>query len=195
MALPPEIGDREQQKFVEDDFGNVSVRGQAANINGISAENTSTALLAANAAFVGSWTDVSSYDSVLYSVITDEPGHMEMQFNSTGTGLPLTIDRFEIEPTVHQTRNLPIKYQYYRTVYTNAGFNQTQFALATMFGSHPSPTGEPVLVSDKDGFPVRVSHRDNIRMIEVHDHETHSTMQDILGELKEQTTLLNLILE
>lgn len=191
MALPNEVGDREKQKFVEDDFGKVAVRTQDSNVNAISGGNTSTTVLGVGATFTGVWSDVSGYDAVTVSVQTNADGQLRMQFSESASPTRPTVEtKFHVEGGEFQSQKLPVVYRYYRTVYENDGSAQTAFSLTTLLGGRPDPTGEPVILRHNSGKDVYVRLRNGIYELAAHDAQMHQTMKDILLVLNQMNCTL-----
>ena len=196
MALPPEIGDREHQKFVETDFGSVAVRTQNAYQNGLSVANSTTDELGASEVFTGTWTDVNSYPSVLVSAQVDVPGGtVIMEWSDTGTGAAEYQERFVIMDGVTRTERSTVKKRYYRTVYDNVPNQQGHFSLNTFFGDIPAPVNGTIGIGDSEDNPVAIRKENRIYVMETHDSVAHNVLEDILVEMKKHTELLTQILE
>ena len=148
MALPPEVGDREVQKFVETDFGNVAVRTQPSNVNALSAANSTTTELGISQTFTGAWVDVSSFPSVFVTGQVDVPGGtVVFQWSDDGSTVQLE-ERFDVRDGIPRNLRSTVKKRYYRTVYDNGPNVQINFSLNTFFGNIPSPVNGSIGIGD-----------------------------------------------
>jgi hypothetical protein len=158
MALPPEVGDREVQKFVETDAGRVAVRIQDEYVNGVSTDNSTTTSLAGNATYTGTWVDVSGYDSVMTATKADQTGTLYMEFSETNTGSARSSLTYSIAANINEVHRLSVTNRYYRTRFVNDSTDQTDFMLTTLFGGHTALAAPSNLTQglDADAVMVRV---------------------------------------
>jgi hypothetical protein len=200
MALPPEVGDREVQKFVETDAGDVAVRVMDANGNAIDDGNSSTTELSRNDQFKGTWLDVSGYEAVQLSLRTDHKGtlYMEWTTDNTATG---DFDRDFYEEFDNPggkdfliRRNHRAKY--YRTKYLNDGFAQVNMRLTTFQGSFNAPFDAQRLrgKSAENEFVDAIT-KDRITAIAASDTQNRILLERICDEMEKQTALLEQITE
>ena len=195
MALPPEIGDREVQKFVETDDGKVAVRTQDANINGLSIGNSTTTPLGSNATFTGVWADVMMYPSILVSAATDIQGTLYLEFSDTGSGVSTDFNSFTVYPTITTVERVTVRKRYYRTRFENGIPAQGRLSINTLFGDFPSPVSDKVSIKGPDGEDISVDMHNGVNATAVHDFQVHNIMLDTLAEMKKQTELLKEIVE
>lgn len=100
-----------------------------------SAANTSTALLAANAAFTGTFEDVKNYAGIVLSIYADVASvvnGLEFQWSSDG----VNVDRSEKSSLLAATGrafNLSTRSRYFRVKVTNGPDPQTAFRLNTFY--------------------------------------------------------------
>jgi hypothetical protein len=189
MALPSERGDREQQKFIEDDFGNVAVRNQASNINAISSGNSTQTELAPNQEFTGTWTDVSSFPSVMVSVQTRTEGTIYMEWSADGSTMNHS-DSYDIDPNNPLMIRRNVRMQYYRTRYLNGGDSQTDMILTTFFGGFPPPGNGVHINGGPDGGVAGVVLKDGTYRLEIIDHDTRNLLENINDHLEKVVDLL-----
>ena len=195
MALPPEIGDREQQKFVEDDFGNVAVRVQPTNVNALSVGNSSTTELGISATFTGVWVDVSSFPSVFVTGQIDVPGGtVVFQWSDDGSTIQLE-ERYDVRDGIPRNLRSTVKKRYYRTVYDNGPNKQVNFSLNTFFGDIPAPSNDTMSIGDAEDNVVNIAYEDGIHKFATKDATTVNLLIDMLSEIRTQTDLLKQILE
>lgn len=120
--------------------------------------NSSTTALNNGEVFTGAWQDVSSYDSVVVAVKTDQNGTYTVQFSPDGTNQDSTLTRYYRTTQIEPPHRFTITRKYCRVVFTNdSGSNQTYFRLQTSVGSK-TPLNVPVdaVVSpDYDATVVR----------------------------------------
>lgn len=195
MALPPEIGDREVQKFVETDDGKVAVRTQPANINGLSTGNSTTTPLGSNETFTGVWADVMQYPSVLVSAATDVEGTLFLEFSDTGIGESTDFDQFIVEPTITTVERVTIRKRYYRTRFENGIPAENRLSINTLFGDFPSPVDDTIILKGKDGNEINALMNNGLNELSTHDSSTYNFLFEILEEMRKQTKLLTQILE
>ena len=158
MTLPNEIQDREVQKFIETDTGFVAVRTQGSNSPGVSTANTTTTILTAASTYTGTWTDVSSYVSVVTAVLSDQAGTLYMEFSNTGVGNADSTLTYAVAANINDVHRLTVTRQYYRTRFLNGAVNQTSFEITTMFGQHTALSAplNLTLGQDADSTATRV---------------------------------------
>jgi hypothetical protein len=194
MVLPSERGDREYQKFVETDQGEVAVRVQPSDINGISPGNSSTEELEAGETYTGQWEDVTSWSAVTVAVTASAVGQIRMQFADTSTATtPIYEEKFHVEGGVFEAQKLPVLYQYYRTVYENDGSVQTGFTMATLYGSRPDPVGEPVVMRSSSNEDIGTRKKDGHQELIVHSPRMFDTLEQINKTLKNMNSVIERI--
>jgi hypothetical protein len=190
MALPPEVGDREVQKFVETDAGDVAVRVQDANINGLDSGNSTTVELPTNQEFKGTWIDVTSYQAVQVSLSTENRGTLFMEWSSSNTDTASDAAEFIEDFDVPGGKQFLIRRnhraQYYRTRYLNNGFGQTKMILSTFLGEFNAPK-DAVRLRDEDGNEANMLLQDGDYTLSSADRTT----QVILGNILDQLIYLN----
>ena len=157
MALPNEVGDREQQKFVEADDGSVAVRIQPSNIGGLLVANTTTTPLAGDATYTGTWTDVSQYTSAVVACLTDAAGILYVEFSDDGSGDAEQNFEYHVRADTSEEHRHTVTRRYLRVRYVNGSDAQTTFGLSTIMGSHTalSVPLDGALSHDADSTPVR----------------------------------------
>jgi hypothetical protein len=200
MALPPEVGDREVQKFVETDAGEVAVRVQDAAGNALDSGNSSQVELGVNQQFKGTWLDVSSYPAVQVSLSTDHQGTLYMEWTSDNTQTGDFDAEFKIEVDNPGNTEFVIRRnhraQYYRTRYLNDGFAQTGMKLNTFHGEFNAPhDGVRLRGNGFNGEFVDVRTSSRQTSLATSDMEARILLENICDELKKQTALLEQIAE
>jgi hypothetical protein len=198
MALPNERGDREQQKFVETDGGNVAVRVQDSSINGLDTGNSTTTELAINDEFVGTWLDVTSYEAVQVSLSTKAKGTLYMEWansnSDTSTWAADFREQFDNPGQKEFLIRRNQRAQYFRVRYLNDGFAQTDMILNTFQGTFNAPH-DAVRLRGADGKQVTVVEQDGRIDLSVADRHAENLLQNIYDELVRQTSLLERIME
>lgn len=172
MTLPNSTEDRERQKF-EDVNNKVATRIVLHNSNGavnddnplynnsngvVSSDNSSTTALNDSDVFTGTWEDVSKYNSLIVSVLTDQNGIYTIQFSPDGTNIDSILTRYYKTSEINVPHRFTITRKYFRVVFTNnSGSNQTYFRLQTLFGDK-EPLNIPsdgIISQDYDATVVR----------------------------------------
>ena len=129
----------------------------------ISDGNSSTTPLNNGQTYTGTWTDVSSFDSVVIAVKTDQDGYFTVQFSPDGTNADSTLTKYYRTTQIEPPHRYTITRKYARVTFTNdSGSNQTYFRLQTSLGSK-TPLNVPndqVMAQDYDAAPVRPSSFD-----------------------------------
>lgn len=100
-----------------------------------STANSSTALLAANAAFTGTYEDIKNYAGIVVSVFADSASAtngFEFQWSSDGTNLDRS-EKSSVLVSTGRAFNLSARARYFRIKYTNGADAQTAFRLSTIF--------------------------------------------------------------
>ena len=195
MVLPTERGDREYQKFVETDAGNVAVRVQGSDINGLDPGNSTVIELPVGGSFIGDWLDVTSYKAVQVSLLTRTKGTLFMEWTSDTTGVSAnTIGEFDAE--FSEDYNNPgnkemlirrnHRARYYRTRYINNGFAQTRMILTTFQGEFNAPD-DAVRIRDAAGNQAGMVYKDGCHRLMV----TDPTADNLLGNIHEELIKLN----
>lgn len=109
------------------------------DINIVDAQNSTTALLGANAIFTGQFVDVTGYSSISLSCKADVGSvfaGIQVQWSTDGTTSDIAPQRFTFDPlaisqdgfTVHAT----VRARFYRIVYQNWFTAQASFVLTTL---------------------------------------------------------------
>jgi hypothetical protein len=200
MALPPEVGDREYQKFVETDAGDVAVRVLDAAGNAIDDGNSSLIELGKNQQFVGTWLDVSSYHSVQVSLRTDHKGTLFMEWATINTATGDFDWDFQEQFDNPGGKDFLIRRnhraQYYRTRYLNDGFAQVDMKLTTFQGDFNAPFDAQRLrgKSAENEF-VDAVMKDRLTAIATADTQNRILLERICEEMEKQTALLEQITE
>ena len=103
--------------------------------NHICADNTTTALLLANATFTGGWQDCLNYQEVNVSIISDQnsaTNGLVFQWSADASTIG-DIDAFSYYAASGGTPYTPNPaFRYFRIVYTNGTTNQTTFSLQSI---------------------------------------------------------------
>jgi len=103
--------------------------------NKVISENSSTATLVNGGVFTGGWVDVSAYDTVSFSVYTDQSGTLQAQFSPDGSNADSSLS-YSVAASANEPHGLVVTKKYFRIVFTNnSGSNQTFFRLQTIAGS------------------------------------------------------------
>lgn len=203
MALPPEVGDREHQKFVETDHGDVAVRVQGADINGLDTGNSTVIALPINGQFIGSWLDVNGYSAVQVSLLTQNKGTLYMEWTNDEAGVTAgTIGEFEAQ--FSEVTDNPGKQEflirrnhkgrYYRTRYLNNGFAQTSMVLTTFQGKF-NPPDDAMRIRDAAGNQAALHQMDSVWNLATHDTSTYNLLNGIFTQLQKANELLAAIAE
>jgi len=161
MPLPNNINDREYQKFILDQNGNVSVRMQDSYKPYLDSSNSTTTALGAagtyNAGASDGWVDVSGYISVVTACLADQNGTLYMEFSDTGSGSADSSLTYAVTANINEVHKLTITRQYYRTRYLNGSVAQSSFEITTIIGDFGTLTA-PLNLSlgqDADAMAVR----------------------------------------
>lgn len=119
-------------KVSADGFASVDTRDK---IDVDSAENSTTAPLAANLQFTGAWKDVTAYKSVsIYQLsnTTSATGGLKLQFSNDGSTIDFSFD-ISTSFGVNKFYKLPIYGKFFRVIYVNGGTAQASFRINTRF--------------------------------------------------------------
>jgi hypothetical protein len=203
MTLPPEVGDREYQKFVETDAGDVAVRVQGSDINGLDPGNSTVIELPINGQFIGAWLDVNGYSAVQVSLLTQNKGTLYMEWTNDEAGVTAdTIGEFDAQ--FSETTDNPGKHEflirrnhkarYYRTRYLNNGFAQTNMHLTTFQGKFNAPD-DAMRIRDAAGNQANLHQMDSAWNLATHDTSAYNLLNGIWSELKRANQLLESIAE
>ena len=190
MVLPGERGDREYQKFVETDQGEVAVRVQGADINGLDPGNSTTVELPKNTEFIGTWLDATSYEAVQVSLSVQNKGTLYLEWTTDNSSTAADAAEFGHQFDIRGGQEYLIRKnhraQYYRTRYLNDGFAQTAMILQTFQGSF-NPPDDAVRLRDAAGNQAAMVFRDgNYRLM-----NTDPTVSNLLGNIHEELIKLN----
>lgn len=100
----------------------------------ISAENSRSSVLAANAVFTGQWVDVLAYGSIIVNVVSDQASAtngLSIQQSSDGINAD-DLDIFTIAASTASKFVIPKQAAFARVVYTNGAVAQGSFRLQTI---------------------------------------------------------------
>ena len=125
-------------------------------------ENSSTTPLNAAATFTGTGVDVSSFASVVLSVLTDQAGVMYADFSPDGTNWDSTLT-YAVAAGVNETRRLTVTCRFFRVRVTNSSAsNQTYLRLQCLAGvqSGLSAPANLAIWQDSDATTVRPTDPD-----------------------------------
>ena len=131
---------------------------QPAVNNTVSEGNSSTTALDNGESFTGEWEDVSSYDSVVVAVKTDQDGYFQIQFSPDGSNADSTLTRYYRTANIEPPHRFTITRQYARVVfYNNSGSNQSYMRLQTTFGDKTELNAplDSALAPDFDAIATR----------------------------------------
>jgi hypothetical protein len=199
MALPPEVGDREVQKFVETDAGDVAVRTMDASGNTLDAGNSTTDDLPVNQQFKGTWLDVTGFSSAQVSLKTQNKGTLYLEWSSVNTATGNFDSEFTEQFDNPGKREFLIRKnhraRYFRTRYLNNGFAQTAMVLSTFHGVFNAPHDAVRLTGKGNSDLVSVLKKDGTITIQARDRELFNLLHGIMEQLTIQTELLKAILE
>jgi len=104
----------------------------------IDSNNSSTAILGANAIFTGATTDCTLYSSIdisVYSDVASKLQGLEVQSSTDGTDSSwYTYFTFNVDAATQVYRSVNVQARYFRIKYTNGSNAQTTFRLQTTLG-------------------------------------------------------------
>lgn len=100
--------------------------------NVISANNSSTTLLAAAGVFTGTGDDVTQYAEIRVQVFSNVAGSISIQSSTDNTNWDNT-DVYSVSAATAKVITIGVTAQYFRVVYTNGGTIQTSFRLQTQY--------------------------------------------------------------
>jgi len=126
--------------------------------NRILSGNSSTTAITAAGTFVGSWTDVTDYDSIVIAAKTDQDGYMEVQFSPDGTNEDSSLKRYYRTAQIEVPHRFTITRQYTRVKFVNtSASNQTYLRLQTTIGDKTDLNApcDSTLAQDFDATVVR----------------------------------------
>lgn len=104
--------------------------------NTISTLNSTASLLGIGGVFTGTGEDVSTYDSVIIAVKTDQDGTYQIQFSNDNTNWDSTLTRYYRTDQIEPPHRFTITRRYCRVIFTNtSGVAQTYLRLQTTFGT------------------------------------------------------------
>src|ERR1700682_609226 len=92
--------------------------------------NSSTAILAANATFTGVFENVLQYQEVSILAVSDVTGTLFLDVSNDGVTV---LSTFSFPSSVSSSFRAPISTPFVRVRYTNGGTNQTTFAVTTIY--------------------------------------------------------------
>lgn len=98
---------------------------------GVSAANNTSAILLANATWVGTWENCDQYSDVAVNVRSDVSGTVVMDFSQDATTVDRQTTFLYAQAPVGSTFAVPVQARYCRISYINAGVNQTLMRLQT----------------------------------------------------------------
>lgn len=125
-------------------------------------ENSSTTPLNAAATFTGTGVDVSSFASVVLSVLTDQAGVMYADFSPDGTNWDSTLT-YAVAAGVNETHRLTVTSRFFRVrVINSSASNQTYLRLQCLAGvqSGLSAPANLAIGQDSDATTVRPTDPD-----------------------------------
>lgn len=124
----------------------------------VSTDNSTSTLLAAAAAYTGTWEDVSVYDSVTVAVKTDQDGTFSIQFSPDGTNQDSTLTRYYRTGQIEAPHRFTVTRKFMRVVFTNtSAADQTYLRLQTIVGDKGelNAPSDSTLAQDFDATVVR----------------------------------------
>ena len=150
------LGDLEYEKFDQDSEGNISIKYSSGGT--LIAGNTTATALGSGATYTGTWTDVSTYTSVVTAVLSDTAGTLYMEFSTTGVGSADSTLTYAVAANINDVHKLTVTRQYYRSRFVNSASVQSVFNLSTLFGNHGILTAplNLTLGQDADSIVARV---------------------------------------
>lgn len=126
-------------------------------LNTVNTNNSSTATVANGATWTGVPTDVSLYNSLVFSVKTDQSGILYVEFSPDGTNWD-SILSYSVSAGISKSRRLTITRKWARLRFTNnSGAEQTYFRLQTSLGDYIQLTSvaNTSLQQDSDTIAIR----------------------------------------
>lgn len=136
-----------------------AVAGASSAVNQLSAENSSSVALAADASFTGEWVDLSAYSDVLVAVATDADGDYQVQFSPNGVDVDSSLTRHYRTNRINAPHRFVIARDFVRVVYENGAADQTYMRLQTHYGTYSNLNAplDSTLSQDFDAIAVRPS--------------------------------------
>ena len=99
----------------------------------VSIVNSSVAALTGAATFTGVWEDVSGYDSVVVSLLTDADGTLSIQFSPDGTNVDSSLS-VAVTASSNETHRVTVTRKYFRVVMVNGAAAQSYMRLQSIKG-------------------------------------------------------------
>lgn len=101
--------------------------------------NSTTTLLTANSQFIGIYTNILVYNTLVLTINSDIDGKIQVMFSSDGITDDITFKDTYLSNTQY-VKNFQIVKKYYKIVYTNGLSNQTVFNMSSMLSINPEST-------------------------------------------------------
>lgn len=131
----------------------------ANGVNQVSVDNSSTTILNSGQTFTGSWEDVSSFNSIVIAVATDQTGVVYIDFSPDGVNSDGTVPPIDyIAGGSNPPHVIKVTRQYFRVRFSNtSASNQTYFRLQSIKGSQGQITStlNSVIAPSADAILVR----------------------------------------
>lgn len=131
----------------------------ANGVNQVSISNSSTTVLNSGQTFTGSWEDVSSFNSIVVAVATDQTGVVYMDFSPDGVNSDGTVPPIDyIAGGSNPPHIVKVTRKYFRIRFSNtSSSNQTYFRLQSIKGSQEQVTStlNSVIAPSADAILVR----------------------------------------
>ena len=141
-------------------LGNAGSSGLSSSSNETSVVNSTTTLLTNGSVFTGEWENVSSKDSLVVAVKTDQNGTYSVQFSPDGINQDSTLTRYYRTDQIEAPHRFTVTRNYARIVFTNdSGSDQTYLRLQTSYGTKADLNAplDSTLSQDFDAIAVRPS--------------------------------------
>lgn len=123
----------------------------------VDTNNSTSTPLNSGATFTGIATDVSQYNSVVFSCKTDQVGELYAEFSIDGTNWDSSL-LFELYAGINEVHRLTVSKKYFRIrIQNTSASNQTYIREQVLLGSHSSLTSalNSVIYDDADATTVR----------------------------------------
>ena len=143
-----------------DNLGGSSGSSGGVKENIVSTLNSTSTPLVSAASFEGAWEDVSTYDSLVVAVKTDQNGVFKIEFSPDGVNLDSSLTRYYRTGQIEAPHRFTITRSYARVVFTNESLvDQTFIRLQTTFGTKSDLNAplDSTLAQDFDAIAVRGS--------------------------------------
>lgn len=123
----------------------------------VDTNNSTSTPLNAGATFTGIATDVSQYNSVVFSCKTDQVGELYAEFSIDGTNWDSSLP-FELYAGINEVHRLTVSKKYFRVrIQNTSASNQTYLREQVLLGSHSALTSSlnSTIFDDSDATTVR----------------------------------------